>query len=150
MDQLTAVQSERGSEGVYDTALLDALPLLSHIDLAGTPEDHRRPLFDAFRLQVRYSRPGHHATVRVTISEDTIGQLHATTARLVDDTAPPATLAAPMPSLPHVVGAPGGAPTRWGRAQPGISRRVLLLEAMFKLPEPSLPPGLASRWSRPS
>ncbi|GGR67491.1 hypothetical protein GCM10010252_01550 [Streptomyces aureoverticillatus] len=49
-----------------NAALLDALPYLK-VDLTRVPEEKQRQLYDAFGLEVRYSRPREELALRVTI-----------------------------------------------------------------------------------
>lgn len=55
-----------------NAALLDAIPRLN-IDLAWVPEEIQRRLYNAFGLEVRYSRPGEELTLRVTIPGHLLG-----------------------------------------------------------------------------
>ena len=55
-----------------DAALLDLLPH-GAIDLTLLSEEEQRELFDAFHLQLRYDRPRHQVTLRVTIYAEAVG-----------------------------------------------------------------------------
>jgi site-specific DNA recombinase len=72
--QLAAHQDQPGSP---DPGLLAALPQLP-LRLAGLPEHLRRSLYDAFQLQVRYHRPRHEVTIRVTIRADSLNHINGT------------------------------------------------------------------------
>ena len=85
------------------TDLLERLPVVE-AELSLAPENVLRPLFDAFRLEVRYSRPSNHCTIRVTISDDSLDSLVAAIEQIgkegPEDGVRP-------PSVSHVVRAPG-------------------------------------------
>jgi site-specific DNA recombinase len=72
--QLAAHQSHPGPP---DPGLLAALPQVP-LRLAGLPEHLQRSLFDAFQLQVRYHRPRHEVTIRVTIRADSLDHIKGT------------------------------------------------------------------------
>jgi len=66
-EQLARLQSPKQAADPADTtALLDALPHLD-VDLALVPEEIQRRLYNAFGLEVRYSRPREELTLRVMI-----------------------------------------------------------------------------------
>ena len=69
--QLAAHQADLGPPG---PGLLAALPQLP-LRLAGLPEHLQRSLYDAFQLQVRYHRPRHEATIRVTIRAESLDHI---------------------------------------------------------------------------
>ena len=70
-EELTALESEMPIANGGDADLLDLLPVVD-VDLLTVPCEFLRPLFEAFRLQIRYDRPGHHATIQVTIAEEAL------------------------------------------------------------------------------
>ena len=55
-------------------ALLNVLPITSK-DLTQLPHAVQRQLHDAFHLQLRYNRPQHRVTIRVTVSAATVHTL---------------------------------------------------------------------------
>ncbi|MGW1625977.1 hypothetical protein [Streptomyces sp. NPDC002172] len=66
-EQLAHLQSPKQVAQPADSAaLLDALPHLD-VDLTLVPEEIQRRLYNAFGLEVRYSRPREELTLRVTI-----------------------------------------------------------------------------------
>ncbi|MGW7423653.1 recombinase family protein [Streptomyces sp. NPDC054813] len=65
-EQLAHLESPKQAVRPDSAALLDALPHLD-VDLALVPEEIQRRLYNAFGLEVRYSRPREELTLRVTI-----------------------------------------------------------------------------------
>lgn len=91
-------------------ALLAVLPATDQ-DLTALPEDVQRQLYNAFHLQIRYSRPQHRVTIQVTVSATTVHTLANTvTAAISPDgiASDPATTHQGV----HAVRAPGGTRTR--------------------------------------
>jgi site-specific DNA recombinase len=73
LHELSTLEKETGPR--QDQNLLDQLPVLD-VDLIDAPDEYLRPLFEAFRLEIRYDKTRHHATVRVAISDDTLDGLN--------------------------------------------------------------------------
>ncbi len=81
-EQLARLNTPKPAAGSGDTAaLLDALPRLD-VDLALVPEEIQRRLYDAFGLEVRYSRPREEVTLRVTIPGNMVDGLASVTRSL--------------------------------------------------------------------
>jgi hypothetical protein len=57
-----------------NAGLLDLLPQ-GAIDPVLRSEEEQRDLYDAFHLQLRYDRPKHQVTLRVTIYAEAVGVL---------------------------------------------------------------------------
>jgi hypothetical protein len=113
--RLARLTGEDADRGGSNTALLDLLPQ-GAIDLTLLSEEEQRELFDAFHLQLRYDRPKHQVTLRVTIYAEAVGALTDKIRSLeiresgetvhCDETAGVAN--APVTTArSHVVGAPG-------------------------------------------
>ncbi|MFJ6589573.1 recombinase family protein [Streptomyces violaceusniger] len=81
-EQLARLEAPKPEvRSVDSAALLDALPRLD-IDLALVPEEIQRRLYDAFGLEVRYSRPREEVTLRVTVPGHLLDGLVAVTREL--------------------------------------------------------------------
>lgn len=81
-EQLARLEAPKQAAHPADTAaLLDALPYLN-VDLARVPEELQRRLYNAFVLEVRYSRPREEVTLRVTIPGHLLDGLVAITREL--------------------------------------------------------------------
>lgn len=65
-EQLGRMDAPEPSDRVGDAALLDALPMLN-VDVRTLPEEKQRQLYEAFGLEVRYSRPREDVRLRVTV-----------------------------------------------------------------------------------
>jgi hypothetical protein len=76
LEEIDGLEASPPSARSPATALLEGLPVVE-AELTLVPESVLRPLFDAFRLEVRYSRPSNHCTLRVTISDDSLDSLVA-------------------------------------------------------------------------
>jgi site-specific DNA recombinase len=72
--RLARLTTEDADRGCGDAALLDLLPQ-GAIDPTLLSEEEQRDLYDAFHLQLRYDRPTHQVTLRVTIYADAVGVL---------------------------------------------------------------------------
>lgn len=70
-------------DGTDDPSILDHLPPPSPTDLAGVPPEHLRTLFDAFNLELRYQPADRAVTIRVTIKESRLREIHDAVARAV-------------------------------------------------------------------
>jgi hypothetical protein len=75
--ELRAVVAERPDGDEQSVDLLELLPLMTSERLATAPEPLLRTLFERFQLQVRYHKPQKRATVRVALSDDSLGGLLA-------------------------------------------------------------------------
>jgi site-specific DNA recombinase len=124
-----------------DPALLDALPRLD-IRVENHPEAIQRQLYDAFGLEVRYSRPREEISIRVLINRDTLDGMGETIAALktgTDDTEKKGECAGPLPApshqrryeRSHVLGAPGGGPRTWEQPKPQVSDHGLVIHAVM-------------------
>ncbi|MFM9446924.1 recombinase family protein [Streptomyces acidiscabies] len=80
-DQLARAEEAASQSPQNNTRLLEALPLIN-VDLTRVPEEKQRELYDAFNLEVRYSRPTEEITLRVTIPGHMIDELAAITRKL--------------------------------------------------------------------
>jgi site-specific DNA recombinase len=78
-----------------DISLLDQLPVQA-VDLKQLATDRLRRFLDAFQIEIHYDHRTHRATLRATISGDTIGQL----TRVVRHAARPATEQPPAQRKP--------------------------------------------------
>jgi hypothetical protein len=63
---------------VHDPAALKLRGRCARAGCPGLPEHLRRSLYDAFQLQVRYHRPRHEVTIRVTICADSLNHINGT------------------------------------------------------------------------
>ncbi|GAA4100707.1 recombinase family protein [Actinomadura miaoliensis] len=79
LDQLNTDTPPAGD----DADLLDLIPQLP-LELSDLPEDLERRLYDAFHLEIRYNRPRHEATFRVTVREDTVKLLTNSTESITE------------------------------------------------------------------
>jgi hypothetical protein len=79
--------------------LLDALPILKHVNITEAPERIQRKLYDALQLTIHYNRPD-QARFRLVLTDDTINALAASAS-----SAEPTTRA-------QEPGTPPGAPSR--------------------------------------
>jgi len=104
----TAEQRGPGRSG-DDPTLLDRLPHAA-IDPTVLPAPDQRDPYDAFHLQVRYHRPEHRVTLRVTVHAEAVPILNRKGPR-----AGPGTIQDPR-TFPYVC-APG--PSRPARGRPG-------------------------------
>lgn len=77
-EQLTRLEIPEAVAKSDNAALLDALPYLN-IDITLLPEEKQRELYEAFGLEVRYSRPGEQLTLRVTIPGHVVDALASIT-----------------------------------------------------------------------
>lgn len=73
-EQLGRMDAPEPSGRVGDAALLDALPMLN-VDVRRLPEEKQRQLYEAFGLEVRYSRPREDVSLRVTIAGHLVHEL---------------------------------------------------------------------------
>jgi len=76
--QLHDLDSVARSQPDPDVSLLDALPILEHINITEAPERAQRKLYDALQLQIHYDRPD-QARFRLVLTDDTIDGLAAAT-----------------------------------------------------------------------
>jgi len=106
--QLRAVVAERPHADAQSVDLLELLPLITSERLAAAPEPLLRTLFERFQLQVRYHKPQNRATVRVALSNDSLGGLLAS----VDDIEGGEARQDPAISSAGAVSLVGGAPRR--------------------------------------
>jgi hypothetical protein len=82
------------------------LPLV----LAALPEALQRSLDDSFQLQVRYHRPRHEVTIRVTIRADALPSLIQLVKEAAGQPGIPTGNGEPDDVRSHVLGAPGSVP----------------------------------------
>jgi Recombinase len=75
--ELAQLAAHQAASDPPDPGLLAALPQLP-LRLGGLPEHLQRGLYDAFQLQVRYHRPRHEVTIRVTIRADSLNHINGT------------------------------------------------------------------------
>jgi hypothetical protein len=119
-EELAQIKAATPGHTNNDPDLLTRVPQLP-LALAALPEALQRGLYDAFKLQVRYYRPRHEVTIRVTIRADALPGL----ARLVKEAAgQPSTSArsgSPDVIRSHVLSAPGRHPER-GNARRSVDR----------------------------
>jgi hypothetical protein len=76
-DELAQLADDSADAGSPDPGLLAALPQLP-LRLSGLSEHLKRGLYDGFQLQVRYHRPRHEVTIRVTIRADSLNHINGT------------------------------------------------------------------------
>ena len=69
--QVRFTVSKPAVDPVPTPALLDTLPV-TNLDLARLPDLQALALFDAFRLEIHYDRPGNCARCRVTLIADSL------------------------------------------------------------------------------
>lgn len=79
--QLAGTNDTASRPAQNDPRLLEALPLIN-VDLTRVPEEKQRELYDAFNLEVHYSRPTEEITLRVTIPGHMVDELAAITRKL--------------------------------------------------------------------
>jgi hypothetical protein len=72
--RLAGLDREDADQGGGNAGLLELLPQ-GDIDPTLLSEEEQRDLYDAFHLQVRYDRPKHQVTLRVTIYAEAVGAL---------------------------------------------------------------------------
>ena len=89
-----------------DPDLLTGVPQLSLV-LGAVPEALQRSLFDAFHLQVRYHRPRHEVTIRVTIRAGALPSLTQLVKEAAGQSGVPTRNGEPNDARSHVLGAPG-------------------------------------------
>ena len=89
-----------------DPDLLTRVPQLP-LALGALPEALQRSLFDAFQLQVRYHRPRHEVTIRVTIRAGALPGLTQLVKEAAGQSGVPAGNGEPDDARSHVLGAPG-------------------------------------------
>jgi hypothetical protein len=125
--ELRAVAAERPGADEQSVDLLDLLPLITSERLATAPEPLLRALFERFQLQVRYHKPQNRATVRVALSDDSLGGLLAS----LDDIDGGEARQDPAISSAEAVSLAGGAPRRNRTGDPilTIDARVVHLTA---------------------
>jgi hypothetical protein len=99
--ELALVAARQDQPGSPDPGLLAALPQLP-LRLAGLPDHLQRSLYDAFQLQVRYHRPRHEVTIRVTIRADSLNHINGT----VNAIRPQGEMEKKTETRSHVVSAP--------------------------------------------
>ena len=113
--RLAGLDREAADQGGGDAGLLDLLPE-GAIDPTLLSAEEQRDLYDAFHLQVRYDRPKHQVTLRVTIYAEAVGMLtdkihslrNGESPKTVDaDKTAVAAGAAVTAARSRVVGAPG-------------------------------------------
>jgi hypothetical protein len=116
--ELRAVVAQRPQADEQSVDLLELLPLLTPERLATAPEPLLRTLFERFQLQVRYHKPQKRATVRVAVSDESLGGLLASVNDIEGGEARQAPAISSAGAVSLVGGAPRGAPpqtTRSGR-----------------------------------
>ena len=122
--------------------LLDLLPQ-GAIDPTLLSEEDQRDLYDAFHLQVRYDRPKHQVTLRVTIYAEAVGvltdKIHSLRngewpKRVDGDETAVVADAAITSARSLVVGAPGGSRTTWERAAAGQNGVFVVVDGVWPLP----------------
>ena len=106
LDELATLEQSRPAARGQDARLLDELPILD-VDFAAVPETVLRPFFEAFSLEVRYDKHSHHATARVTITDDAVDTVLPTIASIGAHPTRSHRGRPAHPSVTHVVGAPG-------------------------------------------
>jgi hypothetical protein len=106
--ELRAVVAQRPDADEQSVDLVELLPLITSERLAAAPEPLMRTLFERFQLQVRYHKPQKRATVRVALSNDSLGGLLAS----VDDLEGGEARPDPAISSAGAVSLVGGAPRR--------------------------------------
>ncbi len=116
--------------------LLDALPILEHVDITEAPERIQRMLYDALQLTVHYDRPD-QARFRLVLTDHTVEALAVSAGRATDvptigaltqRTLPGARPARESPSASQRRLPSGGGFLRfWVRCRGGIRRHDLLL-----------------------
>ena len=79
--ELAQLAEHQDQPGPPDLGLLAALSQLP-LRLAGLPEHLQRGLYDAFQLQVRYHRPRHEVTIRVSIRAEGLDHVNGTVAAI--------------------------------------------------------------------
>ena len=89
-----------------DPDLLTGVPQLP-LALGVLPEALQRSLYDAFQLQVRYHRPRHEVTIRVTIRADALPSLTQLVKEAAGQPCIPAGNGEPDDVRSHVLSAPG-------------------------------------------
>jgi hypothetical protein len=113
--RLATLDTEAADRGGGNAALLDQLPQ-GAIDPTLLSEEEQRELFDAFHLQLRYDRPKHQVTLRVTIYAEALGALtdkirslesHESLKRVHSDETAMVANAPVSTARSHVVSAPG-------------------------------------------
>jgi hypothetical protein len=121
------VVTERPDGDEQSVDLLELLPLMTSERLAAAPEPLLRALFERFQLQVRYHKPQKRATVRVALSDDSLGGLLAS----VGDIDGGEARQDPAISSAEAVSLAGGAPRRNRTGDPilTIDARVVHLTA---------------------
>jgi site-specific DNA recombinase len=125
-----ALVAERPDADEQAVDLLDLLPLLTSKRLAAAPEPLLRALFERFQLQVRYHKPQNRATVRVALSEDSLGGLLASLDDIEGGAAPHDLAASSAGAVSLAGGAPRGAPpARETSPFEGCWRRRLAIQA---------------------
>jgi hypothetical protein len=75
------------AEADQDVDLLDALPILEHVNITEAPERIQRKLYDALQLTIHYDRPD-QARFRLVLTDHTVENLAAGTGSATDVTAP--------------------------------------------------------------
>jgi len=117
------------SEPAQAIDLLDAVPILQHINVTEAPERIQRKLYDALQLTIRYHRPD-QAQFRLVLTEDTVEALATSTGsvtaaaapRAHADRTPPGTRTCALRTCAALFGvrAPGGALTTSQTSSPGF------------------------------
>jgi hypothetical protein len=67
------------------------------------PEELQRRLYDAFGLEIRYNPDGHQATIRITLSADTIDGVATTTRHTMETTSGESNNADPPQGEPALI-----------------------------------------------
>jgi DNA invertase Pin-like site-specific DNA recombinase len=81
--ELHALEQAAKQQPAQDIDLLDALPILEHINITEAPERIQRKLYDALQLQVHFDRPD-RARFRLVLTDDTVESLAAATEPAID------------------------------------------------------------------
>jgi site-specific DNA recombinase len=108
--QLRAVLGQRPGDDEQAVDLLELLPLLMPERLAAAPEPLLRALFERFQLQVGYHKPQNWATVRVSLSDDSLDGLLTSVQDIEGGAAPQDLAVSPAGAVSLAGGAPRGAP----------------------------------------
>ena len=141
-NRLAGLDGEEGDQSGGNAGLLDLLPQEA-IDPTLLSEEEQRDLYDAFHLQVRYDRPKHQVTLRVTIYAEAVGvlsdKIHSLTngewpKRVDGDETAVVADAAITSARSLVVGAPGGSRTTWERAAAGQNGVFVVVDGVWPLP----------------
>ena len=105
-EELTQLKAAAPGHTNNDPDLLARVPQLRFV-FGALPEELQRSLFGAFQLQVRYHRPRHEVTIRVTIRAGALPTLTQLVKEAAGQPGIPAGNGEPDDVRSHVLGAPG-------------------------------------------